>query len=101
MPKAPLRPCPRCGRLIRRTCPCQTKTRKVDNRPSAARRGYDRKWRLFRAQYLREHPTCKRCGQPATEVDHIIRLRVAPHRKFDRTNLQALCKSCHSRKRDY
>jgi 5-methylcytosine-specific restriction enzyme A len=34
----------------------------------------------------------------ATDVDHIVQLRVAPERKYDETNLQALCKPCHSTK---
>lgn len=71
--------------------------RPPDRRPSAHARGYDRRWRRFRRIILRERPLCEDCGAPATEVDH----RVAINRggeKYDRANLRALCKPCHSRK---
>jgi 5-methylcytosine-specific restriction protein A len=68
-------------------------------RGSAAARGYDARWRAFRADYLRDHPLCinNHDGRivPATVVDHIITLRLAPHRKYEKANLQALCKRCH------
>lgn len=67
-----------------------------DNRPSAARRGYDRRWRRLRKYYLSKHPVCVRCGRPATEVDHIIPLADGGTHHED--NLQPLCKPCHSRK---
>ena len=41
-------------------------------------------------------PCCKRCGQPATVVDHVVTIRKAPQRRLDRTNLQSLCQRCHS-----
>jgi 5-methylcytosine-specific restriction enzyme A len=49
-------------------------------RPSAARRGYDGRWRKARAEFLAEHPLCAHClaeGRltPATVVDHVV-----PHR---------------------
>lgn len=64
-------------------------------RESAARRGYDAKWRRNRAMFLRHHPICK-CGQPATEADHIVPKARGGSDKWD--NLQPLCKPCHSRK---
>lgn len=98
MPLRPARPCSRCGQLIReRDCPRCTRPRlKADNRPSAARRGYDRRWRQFRAQYLAAHPNCRRCNRPATEVHHRKELR-AGGAKYDPANLEPLCKRCHSR----
>ncbi|WP_210185442.1 HNH endonuclease [Devosia enhydra] len=65
-------------------------------RPNAAARGYDREWGQLRADFLRVYPGCKRCGGPATLVDHIVPIRVAPHRRLDPANLQSLCASCHS-----
>lgn len=60
-------------------------------------------WRDGRLTFLSRNPICEDCGElglvvEATEVDH-----VKPHRGnrcmfFDRSNWQALCKSCHSRK---
>jgi 5-methylcytosine-specific restriction enzyme A len=67
---------------------------------SAAARGYDRKWRKAREDYLRLHPLCVMCetaGQitSATVVDHKI-----PHHGdrtlfWDRHNWQALCAPHH------
>lgn len=63
-------------------------------RPSAAARGYDDRWRVIRAMYLKRHPHCELCGQKATEAHHIIPLRDGgSHRDV---NLQALCQRCHS-----
>lgn len=44
--------------------------------------------------------TCASCGQVQVqlEVDHIVKHDGDPRRFFDRTNLQALCPTCHSRK---
>ena len=71
-----------------------------DERPSAAKRGYDRHWRKARLVYLGENPLCVRCGDrgfviAAEVVDHVV-----PHKGnrdlfWDRANWQALCKPCH------
>lgn len=67
-------------------------------RPSAARRGYDRKWRKLRDTYIAEHPVCEHCGRrPAQDVDHIIPFDKGGGR-LDSNNLQALCRKCHNRK---
>jgi 5-methylcytosine-specific restriction protein A len=76
---------------------------KIESRPSAAKRGYDGRWRKAREGYLRKHPLCVLCEAGkrvvvATVVDHIV-----PHRGDDRlfwdsSNWQALCKTCHDRK---
>ncbi len=68
-----------------------------------ANRFYNSKaWRTTRREFLSENPKCAHCERQgyltaATEVDHIHALRRggAPH-AWD--NLQALCRSCHSRK---
>jgi 5-methylcytosine-specific restriction protein A len=57
----------------------------------------------LRLRVLREEPLCGECYKaghvvPSAEVDHIV-----PHKGdevlfFERTNVQGLCKPCHSRK---
>lgn len=64
---------------------------------------YDHRWRQARAIFLRRNPLCSACAKDgkitaANEVDHII-----PHRGdmklfWDKSNLAALCKPCHSKK---
>ena len=41
----------------------------------------------------RDGHTCRHCGAPATEVDHIVNL--AQGGTHDPLNLQALCPPCH------
>ena len=63
---------------------------------------YNRRWRGYRAQYLRQHPVCVMCRETgrinsASVVDHII-----PHKGdyqlfWDKENHQSLCKPCHDR----
>ena len=94
-----------CGQIVPHgaRCVCQITSTRARNRrhdakrPSAAKRGYDSKWRAARAAFLATHPDCVMCGAPANVVDHII-----PHRGnkalfWDRYNWQALCKGCHDR----
>jgi 5-methylcytosine-specific restriction protein A len=70
--------------------------RPVDTRPSASARGYDRKWRRIRAQFLKFNLHCDHCGAKATEADHIKSLATGGTHAWE--NLRPLCKSCHSRK---
>jgi len=67
-----------------------------DQRPNANARGYGREWGKLRARYLAANPFCAKCGYDATEVDHKVPL--ARGGTNDEENLQALCKSCHSKK---
>jgi 5-methylcytosine-specific restriction protein A len=76
-------------------------------RPNAAARGYDHKWRRFRADYLSRHRECEgdACMRlpwwqrpNATDVDHIDGLGPHGPRGYDEANLQALCHACHSAK---
>lgn len=70
-------------------------------RASAARRGYDRSWQRTRLRILAVRPLCEDCARagqvtPATEVHHVVALRIGPERKHDGTNLMALCAQCHA-----
>jgi 5-methylcytosine-specific restriction protein A len=62
---------------------------------------YNRKWQRIRRLYLDSNPLCVHCLQrgdttPATQVDHILRLKWGG--THHPSNLQALCASCHARK---
>jgi 5-methylcytosine-specific restriction protein A len=71
-------------------------------RGSARTRGYDADWEVLRAAQLLEQPYCVLCeldGNPwkvATDVDHLVSIRRAPHRRLDPTNLRSLCHAHHS-----
>ena len=67
-------------------------------RPNATERGYDNRWRKYRAKFIKDHPVCNNCGMPAKVVDHIQAHKGNEHLFWDVNNHQALCLSCHSRK---
>ncbi len=87
---------------------CEVHAREVQRRTDAQRgtasqRGYGANWRRVRAMFLAEHPLCadpyKNHGPYpplATDVDHIVPRSQGGSE--DPENLQALCKSCHSKK---
>ncbi|WP_353892917.1 HNH endonuclease signature motif containing protein [Proteinivorax hydrogeniformans] len=101
MPKKPKKPCkhPGCPNLTdKRYCKIHT-----ENRPSAAARGYDSRWRKVRARFLKANPLCVKCNEDgilvnATVVDHIVPHRGNRQLLWDEGNWQALCKRCHDRK---
>lgn len=70
------------------------------SRPGASARGYDREWERVRSRQLHREPLCRYCAEqgivePATEVDHVIPVRVRPDLRLDESNLQSLCETCH------
>ena len=72
-------------------------------RGSSTKRGYDRPWQRLRAWVLRREPLCRPCKKagktvPAVEVDHIKPISEAPELRLVASNLQPMCKSCHSAK---
>lgn len=90
-----LRSCTVCGALSDRSrCP---QHRPKDNRPSAAQRGYDARWRQTRARFLAKHPTCEHpgCSEPSTDAHHLDGLGPSGPRGHDESNLQALCSRHH------
>jgi 5-methylcytosine-specific restriction protein A len=65
------------------------------------------RWRRLRVWWLARNPLCcdpfgihdhQHNAAPASEVDHIVPRRTAPELALELTNLQSMCKSCHSRK---
>ncbi|PZU87188.1 MAG: HNH endonuclease [Shinella sp.] len=105
----PPRFCPTCLQNVPHgvRCECQIASTRARNRrhdavrSSASSRGYDAEWRAASHAYLLQHPYCAECARrgratAATLVDHVIPVRLAPHRRMDRTNWQSLCTPCHS-----
>ena len=62
------------------------------------------RWKATRQYVLSLNPFCVKCGKPANEVDHVIPISEILKQKlneemcFNVSNLQALCKKCHSKK---
>lgn len=111
MPDAPKLPCkqPGCGTLSvgSHWCdehrPTRARYSNREHRPNSHQRGYDYDWRVFRDAYLKANPLCVDClttnrPEPATELHHIVKLRDAPERKLDRSNVMSLCGTCHKRR---
>jgi 5-methylcytosine-specific restriction protein A len=70
-----------------------------DLRPTRQARGYDEQWLRLRASVLATYPYCAHCGEPATDVDHVIPKAIGQHAcDTPIENLQSLCRPCHSRK---
>lgn len=100
MPYKPKKPCKYQG------CPNLTHDYYCDKhnglyiRESSGKRGYDGKWRKIRKLFLKTNPLCDICKNEnklteASEVHHIVPLSSGGTNDFN--NLQALCKSCHSK----
>lgn len=106
MPMKPKRPCsyPGCPNLTDgRYCP--EHQQKVNSnyekywRDPATKKRYGRAWKRIRDKYASEHPFCELCFERGI----IVETEEIHHKKplseggtHDRSNLIALCKSCHS-----
>ena len=60
-------------------------------------------WSRFARSYRQRHPLCAACERQgrvtaSEQVDHQIPLSAWTGGKYDESNLQALCSTCHSRK---
>ncbi|MBZ5615051.1 MAG: HNH endonuclease [Acidobacteriia bacterium] len=110
MPYKLTKPCahPGCSALVdSRYCPehqSELRKRQDAGRPTASQRGYDSKWQIYTADYLKQHPYCidpyrkHDIRVPSQVVDHKV-----PHKGdlrlfWDRRNHQPLCLSCHNYK---
>ncbi len=94
---------PGCPMLVPRGR-CRTHAVQLEHaRPNYAIRRWYRtpQWRALRRQVILDAvSTCARCDQVTRtlDVDHILDHAGDPSRFWDRTNLQALCSTCHARK---
>lgn len=109
-----LRPCrhPGCGQLVPGGyCAChKPKERSRSEEAKTWRWMYKTpQWESLRGDQLLSEPFCRECarkyppGDPrhrtwATDVDHIEDHKGDWEKFCDRSNLQSLCHSCHSRK---
>lgn len=59
---------------------------------------YTNTWKRLRIKVLSTNPICAECDQLAQEVDHIVDHKGDRNVFSNLSNLQALCKSCHSSK---
>ena len=76
---------------------------RTDDRPPANERGYDYLWQKVRNRFIKNNPICVVCLKDqritdADEIDHIVPIKVAPDRRLDTANLQALCRYHHALK---
>lgn len=105
MPKRPNVPCkhPGCAALVpygQQYCDKHKAMHPGDGRQSAARRGYNNRWRVASKKFLEAHPLCVKCLEEekiteATVVDHIVPHRGDKKLFWDINNWQPLCKHHH------
>ncbi|MCC6797669.1 MAG: HNH endonuclease [Candidatus Hydrogenedentes bacterium] len=74
----------------------------IKARPTASKRGYDAEWQKLRAQHLARQPACVKCGvvRENNHVDHIVPHRGDNRLRLNPNNLQTMCHSHHSQKRE-
>lgn len=97
MPRAP-RVCtqPGCPAIAGDGGRCPDHKRKAWSGRTPMDRNAHARW--AKAVLERDGYTCRHCGRPATEADHIVNRAVAPELALDPANGQALCTSCHQAK---
>lgn len=105
-PRKPKRPCshPGCpnltdGRFCEQHEKEEARRYETYDRDPAVKKRYNRTWRRIRDQYIAEHPLCEQCEMNgkltrAEEVHH--KKPLSEGGTHDKSNLMALCKSCHS-----
>jgi 5-methylcytosine-specific restriction enzyme A len=102
-------PAPGCNALSDSPGRCQQHRSEAyrqqdERRGSRQSRGYDRAHEKLRAAVLASEPLCRICSREgritlATDLDHIVPIRVAPGRRLDIENVQPTCGPCNQRKR--
>lgn len=107
MPRKPKRPCsyPGCPNLTDgRYCPEHQQKVNSDyekyGRDRENKKKYGRCWKRIRDKYVLEHPFCELCFERGiiVETEEVHHKRpLSEGGTHDRSNLIALCKSCHSR----
>lgn len=109
MPIQPLKRCsyPNCRNRVKSgRCDEHKRDKQQDKaRGTAAQRGYNHRWQIYRAEYLRHNPLCKMCNDkglltPATVIDHIKPVEDGQSDPlfWQASNHQPLCRDCHSYK---
>ena len=81
------------------------KSKYIDLRTPEGRQQFyqSKEWRAIRLVALTRNPYCVVCLTKGittlgTEIDHVQDIKDAPERCLDITNLQNMCKPCHSSK---
>ena len=72
----------------------------IDNRGTAASRGYDANWQALREAYITEHPLCEACmsegrTRAAALVHHKHAIRQGGDVLPDDDGLMSVCRECH------
>ena len=105
MPMKPAQVCtvPGCRGTAKKFGRCEIHSRVHEREVHPNRTFYNsRLWQAVRENKLSDYPICEECERderisPASEVDHITPLS-SGGAQLDRSNLQSLCKPCHSAK---
>ena len=92
----------KCGKVVESVCSSCSQ----NERGTATERGYGSDWTRVSLWYRSLNPVCEycrylyeECGKlpinPATEVHHIIKVKMPPQLRCEHSNLLALCHDCH------
>ena len=89
--------------LPERAAPLVGRRERVRESANVSRMRRSKAWLDMRAYHLTTHPFCEACKAigryvMATDVDHIRPHKGDSRLFFDPSNLQSLCKACHSKK---
>jgi 5-methylcytosine-specific restriction endonuclease McrA len=67
----------------------------MSRRLSDGAKAYGSRWARLAKDFLKQHPLCRMCGDPAQVVDHTEKHDYDAVTFWDRSNWQSLCKACH------